>query len=61
MKTGKLLSILLILFSFQSKSQSIQNIGDRITASDFIFEGKIIRANSYWNLDKTYIYTSINY
>ena len=32
---------------------------ERITKSQYIFEGEVVRSNGYWNDDKNYIYTSL--
>lgn len=43
----------------QTKAQDIpRDISERINNSTYIFEGHIIRTNSYWTQDSTYIYTS---
>lgn len=43
----------------QSKAQEIpKDISERITNATYIFEGKVIRVNSYWTADLGYIYTS---
>lgn len=64
MKTQKLLAVILFFIlgvaSFHSTAQIVlQDIADRITNCDNIFEGEIIRSNCYWNQDKTFIYTSL--
>lgn len=53
-----LLLIFVAAFS-QAKAQIIpKDITQTITLADCIFEGKVIRTNSYWNADSTFIYTS---
>ncbi|MBK9413717.1 MAG: T9SS type A sorting domain-containing protein [Bacteroidetes bacterium] len=60
MKYKILISILLLLISHTSKSQIIlKDIVDRVNDSQYIFEGEVIRSDSYWNEDKDYIYTSV--
>lgn len=65
MKTHKLhlTFIFFLLFAFNSlKSNSqiiLKDISERINKSAFIFEGEVLGAYSYWNDDKTYIYTDV--
>lgn len=55
-----LLHLLFLLLAFTiSKAQVIpKDIVDRINNSEYIFEGKVIRSNSYFTLDQKMIYTS---
>ena len=61
MKTKNLLLIILffILTAYKSKSQDIDvDIAKRILYDNYIFEGEVIRSDSYKTLDEKYIYTS---
>ena len=53
------LFLIIIFSSFNVKSQEIPvDIVKRVTNSSNIFEGRVIRSDSYWSHDKKYIYTS---
>ena len=53
------LFLIIIFSSFNVKSQEIPvAIVKRVTNSSNIFEGRVIRSDSYWSHDKKYIYTS---
>ena len=56
----KLISICLFLVLTNCLFAQVirKEISDIINSSDNIFEGKIIRSDSYWNQNEDYVYTS---
>lgn len=51
---------ILMLCTWHTEAQVVPiDIQERITNSDYIFEGEVIRADCYWNADKTFIFTSV--
>ncbi len=59
MKTKSLLILALMLLSFGLKAQIVpEPISKIIGSSEHIFEGKVIRSDSYWNQNGDFIYTS---
>ena len=60
MKTIKVLSFLLLLLRIiQGNAQVIQkDLLDIVNNSQYIFEGTVIRTESYWNSNQDFIYTS---
>lgn len=60
MKRLYLLTALFIALSHQLFAQVIpKDIIERVTKSEFIFEGEVIRENGYWNDNENFIYTSL--
>ena len=58
MKKLLLSTILLLAFTITKAQVIPQNIVDRINNSEYIFEGKVIRSNTYFTRDHRMIYTS---
>ncbi len=55
-----LLSIILLLCLSNLYAQVIpQDIADRISRAEYIFEGEVIRVDGYWNGEGNYIYRSL--
>jgi hypothetical protein len=55
------ITAILLVGSIQfSKAQLVPvDIQTRITNSDYIFEGEVIHADGYWNVNRTFIYTAV--
>lgn len=59
MKTKPFLMLAFLLLSINLRGQIVpESIQELILSSEHIFEGRVIRSNSYWNQSENFIYTS---